>query len=74
MFSFKQQYDLISDPLGIQSTSNGNLSAHQSTSTITTTGISSTMTGYTQPTTGGVKRRASEEASGTPTTKKFVLA
>ncbi|KAK8722026.1 hypothetical protein OTU49_012441 [Cherax quadricarinatus] len=114
----QQQYDPISDPLGIQNPTNGSTSsASASQSTANSSGLSSGLTSglvsglsggvsvpptalpvtppgpggggigsATTPTSStplspsappiiaGIKRRASEEASGAPASKKFVLA
>ncbi|XP_068212202.1 mRNA (2'-O-methyladenosine-N(6)-)-methyltransferase isoform X1 [Palaemon carinicauda] len=78
-----QQYDPISDPLGIQNPSNGNNATANSSQSIVSTANSSTtsstnvttpLTPPTMPVISGVKRRASEEASGVPVVKKFLLA
>ncbi|XP_063611747.1 mRNA (2'-O-methyladenosine-N(6)-)-methyltransferase-like isoform X1 [Penaeus indicus] len=79
----QQQYDPISDPLGIQNPTNGSSSSAnncQSGSTATNSSShpgSSTTAPVPSPAPSvisGVKRRASEEASGAPVPKKFVLA
>ncbi|XP_064109763.1 mRNA (2'-O-methyladenosine-N(6)-)-methyltransferase-like [Macrobrachium nipponense] len=84
LFMFwQQQYDPISDPLGIQNPSNGNNATANSSQSIVSTANSSTtsstnvttpLTPPTMPVVSGVKRRASEEASGVPVVKKFLLA
>lgn len=87
----QQQYDPISDPLGIQNPTNGSASSANSTQSSgsitnnsTTSSSSSTsslpsssntpLSPPAPPVISGVKRRASEEASGAPMAKKFVLA
>ncbi|KAK7070756.1 mRNA (2'-O-methyladenosine-N(6)-)-methyltransferase [Halocaridina rubra] len=75
----QQQYDPISDPLGIQNPANGssansNQSAVVTTNSSTVTSVPTPLTPPTMPVVSGVKRRASEEASGAPVVKKFILA